>query len=244
MTGRSQGRLLLPLIFVSSFAAGIFYYLAFTDSFYGIRLPQIYTGIMSSTTTTAGEWKSDHEGWFGRIPNPPQPDPESFFPKKEDLLLAVLRNSRVEPEGFTLAIFSSSTSDEKLLVDAQGRLFKVPTSHIQGVLDLASTVSATFPKPNMFRNTWMIKSPMTGQPIERIIVPTSEGRFDQTSVSGFKKERGARPELKEKVGDEYDTLPKELGELAGLVLEAREGYQNGQAGVLVRRVIDLLPDSL
>ncbi|KAF7361792.1 DNA repair protein rad5 [Mycena venus] len=166
----------------------------------------------------------------------PHPSPTSFTPSRSVLSLAVLRNSQVEPEGFTLALFDAD--DGKVAVDAMGRVLLVADGDYSGITALARRVAEELPETGRFRNTWVIRQPTTSQPIDRLF-SVVEGRLVETSVQGFVK---GTKELKIPVGD-ISELPDVLSELTGLVLEGRTGYSRGSGdSEMVRKVKDVLSD--
>ncbi|KAJ3510631.1 hypothetical protein NLJ89_g4560 [Agrocybe chaxingu] len=129
----------------------------------------------------------------------------------------------VEPEGFTLALFSPLTA-----VDAKGNAYTLQQGDYEGILAIAERVKL-LPNTGGFRNTWRVLHVTTSKPIDRILSPktalgdgpSSEGyeaEYIETGVYGFDK---TRRQLKEPV-DEYKELPDELWELTGLAWEARE----------------------
>ncbi|KAJ7627624.1 hypothetical protein DFH06DRAFT_1007009 [Mycena polygramma] len=175
---------------------------------------------------------SPHANWHSRAKA--HPSPASFTPTRAALSVAVLRNSQIEPEGFTLALFD--TGNDKVAVDAMGRVLLVEDADYAGVTALAQRVARELPETGRFRNTWVIDHPATSQPIDRILT-VAEGRLVQTSVQGYTK---GKKTLKPPVGD-ITELPEVLSELAGLVLEGRTGYSRGSGdSEMVRKVKDIL----
>jgi len=190
---------------------------------------------MSSTTPASGSvydstqsWSSEFEDWSSRAT--PHPDPDSFVPARSNLAHIVLRNSQVEHEGFTLAVFK-----DKVAVDAMGRVLVLSDKDFDGLSSLATKI-LDLPDTGNFRNTWRLKHLATSQPIDRILVGDE---LKETSVQGFVK---GLKELKEPVGD-VSELPDALAELTGLVLEGRKDYQRGKEdGAMVQKVKDLVAD--
>ncbi|KAJ7136068.1 hypothetical protein C8R44DRAFT_609534 [Mycena epipterygia] len=177
-------------------------------------------------------WTSRYEDWHSRAKA--HPSPASFKPTLAALSLAVLRNTPIEPEGFTLALFDAD--DNKVAIDAMGRILVVSDSDYAGVVELARRVAVELPDTGRFRNTWVIKHPATSQPIDRLLVVV-DGQFKETSVQGFVK---GKKELKAPVGD-ISELPDVLNEVAGLALEGRTGYSRGSGdSEMVQKVKDIL----
>ncbi|KAJ6611187.1 hypothetical protein B0H10DRAFT_2057325 [Mycena sp. CBHHK59/15] len=177
-------------------------------------------------------WSSRYEGWHSRTQ--PHPSPTSFTPTRAILSLAVLRNTPIEVEGFTLAMFDDGK--DKVAVDAMGRVIVLPATDYAGIIDLASRTAAELPATGRFRNTWVVKQAATSQPIDRLLAVV-DGQLKETSVQGFQK---GKKELQISVGDVTD-LPDFLSELAGLVLEGRNGYSRGSGdSEMVRKVKEIL----
>ncbi|KAJ7076084.1 hypothetical protein B0H15DRAFT_790932 [Mycena belliarum] len=184
------------------------------------------------STSAASGWTSRYEDWHSRTKA--HPNPTSFTPTHEALSLVVLRNTPVEPEGFTLALFDGGS--DKVAVDAMGRVLIVSDGDYAGVTDLAQRVATELPETGNFRNTWIIKHPATSQPIDRLLVVV-EGKLKETSVQGFVK---GKTELKAPVGV-ISELPGVLNEAAGLILEGRNGYSRGSGDShMVQKVKDIL----
>src|SRR6266550_1659255 len=173
-----------------------------------------------TTTMTQAHLKS----WHARALAHPYPNPYTFVPRRENIKIALLRNSPLEHEGFSLAIFAED--DTYVVVDAMGRILNLPSTSpdIKGLLDLGHQ-TLNLPIANRFRNIWMVKRQMTSQPIDRFFYVSETGKR-QTSVSGYSP---IHTELARPV-EQYTHLPQVLQELFGLVLEAREGYQPGRDG--------------
>lgn len=182
-------------------------------------------------------WSSAYSGYLQRAA--PYSNPHAYAPQRTALKLAVLRNSPIEPEGFSLAIFS-----DRVAVDRKGNVFTLAERDFEGILQLAHKVAA-LPQTGEFRNQWRVSHPMTGRPIDRILSPRTElsaqpaerytAEFVETSVYGFDKHRVL---LKEPVQNHRD-LPSTVWELTGLVGEAREaGGQDDE--VVLERVRSVL----
>lgn len=178
------------------------------------------------SSSSSSPWSSEYENWYTRTQ--PHPSPDAFTPSRSTLDFVVLHNSQVEPEGFTLAVFNDKTA-----VDSMGRVLVLSDKDYAGLTALARQVPA-LPETGNFRNTWVIKHERTGQVIERILVGKE---LKETSVQGFVK---GKTELKEPTAGR-ETLPEVLVEVAGLLLEGREGHQRGaEDKSVVQRVKDAL----
>jgi len=203
--------------------------------------------IMPGSKASTDHWDSPLSGFLQRADPYPGSNRE-FRPARSSLKLAVLRNAPVEPEGFTLAVFSSGASDDDLTqpyyaVDARGIVRVLKQADVDILKQLLVGVRR-LPLSDNFRNTWRLKQETTSQPIDRILIPRVvlgerpaddyENEYDEVGVQGF--DYRVR-ELKEAVED-IQTLPQELWELTGAVLEARHGDQE-DGGVLsyVRRLL-------
>jgi hypothetical protein len=174
-------------------------------------------------------------GWHSRALQSPYPAASSFEPKLDSLAFAVLHSTPVEPEGFTLALFKEG--NDAIAIDASGRVLQLSETDATGLTDLAKAVN-TLPKAGGFRNTWKIKQLTTSQPIERLLIKDGES-LKETSVQGF---ANGKKELASAVGDTKD-LPDVLYEFVSLALEARDGYERGNAAGIVDRVKGLVSDA-
>ncbi|KAF7289937.1 hypothetical protein MIND_01368800 [Mycena indigotica] len=179
---------------------------------------------------------SSYAEWHTRAT--PYPNSSSFQPTRADLAVLVLRNSPVEPEGFTLAFFDSS--EGQVAVDALGTILSVPREDFSGITELATRVSTELPPTERFRNTWVIDHPTTSQPIDRLLVSV-DGKLVETSVQGFNKNKRA---LQIPIGDVTE-LPDILQETVGLVLEARDGYSRDKVDkTVVDKVKEIIGDEV
>jgi len=192
-----------------------------------------------------GHWASKYSDWFTRTSA--LPNPGSFHPTRSALTLAVLRNTRVEPDGFTMALFKASSlpySDDPgvggIVVDAMGRVLVVTKYDYAGLARLAQSI-VPLPSTGRFRNTWVLDQPRTEQPIERMLVAVAgSSEIKETCVQGFSKEM---TRLKYTVDEGVTELPPSLAELVGVVLEARAGYIRGDKDSnMISHVKSLLGD--
>ncbi|KAI0093596.1 hypothetical protein BDY19DRAFT_881625 [Irpex rosettiformis] len=169
-------------------------------------------------------------GWHTRTT--PYPSPATFTPTRASLAFAVLRNAQADPEGFTLALFSPD-----LAVDARGKVLLLQKTDWDGLVGLAGE-TVDLPKTGKFWNAWKVRQERTSQPIDRLLVATSEsGELVETSVQGWEK---GKTELSEPVG-EIAQLPPVLDELVGLVREGREGYVKGEEDkIVIGKIKDVL----
>lgn len=208
----------------------------FSLHFASIPRPSFDFTSQSQTTMTEANLKD----WHARALAHPYPNPHSFVPRRENLKLALLRNSPVEHEGFSLAIFTED-DDSYVVVDAVGRVLILPSSSsdIKGLLDLGCQ-TLDLPIASTWRNIWMIEHRITSQPIDRFFyVSYAEKR--ETSVAGYSP---TETKLATPV-DGYDHLPDVLQKLFGLVLEARDGYKpDRNGGNADQEVISKVQDAL
>ncbi|KAL9708651.1 hypothetical protein Ac2012v2_008198 [Leucoagaricus gongylophorus] len=170
-------------------------------------------------------------GWHSRA----EPYSQHFIPDQSALRLAVLRNTPVDPEGFTLALFDSPA---EIAVDASGKVLRVEDADFQGLLNLADQIK-DLPLTGNFRNTWVIMQPRTSQPIERVLLPVTgkDGRgLRETSVQGYD---GVTTRLKTTVGG-IQYLPLALQNLIGSVLEAKEALNDDRDESMIKRVKAML----
>ncbi|KAJ7057822.1 hypothetical protein C8F01DRAFT_324353 [Mycena amicta] len=178
-----------------------------------------------------------YANWHARAT--PHPDPTTFTPTRAALALIVLRNTPVEPEGFTLALFD--LPHEKVAVNALGNVLCVKEDDFQGIIALAARVSRELPPTGRFRNTWVVKHIATSQPIERLLVSIDHGKLVETSVQGFSKDNKT---LQIPVGD-ITELPDVLSETVGVVMEARDGYSRIKADKgMVTKVQEIVRDEV
>jgi hypothetical protein len=137
----------------------------------------------------------------------------AYVPKQEDLVVSVLINSPVEPEGFTMALFKHSH-----VVDASGRVLNIASSDYETLTALVDKVKE-LPSTGSFGGQWRVKHARTSYPIDRILIPGHA----EVGVYGWSKDAD---ELEEETQG-YTHLPKELQTFVGLAKEAREGYTRG-----------------
>ncbi|KAF5376670.1 hypothetical protein D9615_007903 [Tricholomella constricta] len=188
------------------------------------------TSTLISNKMSTQPWSSPFAAWHDRALHTPHPDPHSFTPTRDTLQLALLLNAPIEHEGISVAFFSQSKENgagsETVAVDALGRVLVVAEKDAAGILGLAQE-AVNLPSTGAWRNTWVIKRPTTSQPIDRLFIFPASGSATgphEISVQGFSKQTR---ELKDPVGDTRE-LPAMLWELAGLVLEARDGLVYGE----------------
>lgn len=191
----------------------------------------------------APTWSSPYSEWRTRAEK--YPNSQSYIPHRGDLKLAVVRNAPADSEGFTLALFSNPAGAERVAVDASGGVFVLAAHDFDGILGLAQR-TLSLPKPNNFRETWVVKHERTSQPIDRILVahvdlpsqPLEDYReeYTETSVQGFDE----RKRELERAIDKIWELPLELWELTGVVLEARASGGEEEDEGLLKRVRSVL----
>ena len=173
--------------------------------------------------STVADWRDRAE----RIRNP-----ESWQPERKDLVFAVIRNAQVEHRALTLALFHPDIG-----VDASGNVLALKEDDFSTLSSLASQTNE-LPQTGNFRNTWIIRRPITNQPIERLIIPTGESEAAQTSVQGYNNQ--GEFELKRPVGD-ITVLPPLLQDLFGLILKARADYDpQRRKEAILKKVLDVV----
>ncbi|KAF9652834.1 hypothetical protein BDM02DRAFT_3183185 [Thelephora ganbajun] len=138
-------------------------------------------------------------------------NPESWQPQRKDLVFAVIRNAQVEHHALTLALFGPN-----IAVDANGNVLALRDDDFSTLSSLASQ-TLELPQTGNFRNTWIIRRPTTSQPIERLLVATSEIEVAETSVQGYNNQGEFK--LEHPVGD-ITILPPLLQDLFGLILKS------------------------
>jgi len=170
-------------------------------------------------------------GWHSRL----HPFEGTFTPTREALVFVQFRNSKVEPEGLTTALFAPN-----VVVDAQGVVSTLSTEDWEGLKILSQRAVREPPQTGTFRNQWRVQQPRTGLPIDWLRVATSQdGGFEEVSVYGFD---GTTSPLAEPVAG-YTTLPQVLADFFGVMREARDGYKRGDANQNVLEGIKaVLPD--
>ena len=159
-------------------------------------------------------------------------NPESWHPERKDLVFAVVRNAPVEHHALTLALFRPNIG-----VDASGTVLALKDDDFSTLSRLA-TQTLDLPQTGGFMNAWIIRRPMTSQPIERLLVSTSESVVAETSVQGYNNQ--GEFVLKDPVGD-ITVLPHLLQDLFGLILKARIDYdpRNRHEDIL-KKVLDVV----
>ena len=159
-------------------------------------------------------------------------NPESWQPERKDLVFAVVRNAPVEHHALTLALFRPNIG-----VDASGNVLALKEDDFSTMSHLA-TQTLDLPQTGEFRNAWILRRPRTSQPIERLLVYTTESEVTETSVQGYNNQ--GEFELREPVGD-ITVLPNLLQDLFGLIMKARADYdpRNRHEAVLTK-VLDVV----
>lgn len=171
-------------------------------------------------------------GWHSRA----QPFTGTFEPTRDALVLASIHSTPVNPEGFTLALFTPN-----IAVDARGAALTLEQADFDALKSLSNRAvdPAEVPSPGTFRNQWAIAHPITSRPIDRLLVKNSEG-FAEVSVSGYEQ---GKTTLRAPVG-EITELPAVLYDVFGLILEAREDGPGEANADLVGKVKELLDGAL
>ncbi|CAE6537661.1 unnamed protein product [Rhizoctonia solani] len=158
---------------------------------------------------------ADPSGWYSRAT--PHPDGTNYDVKKENVVLGLTRNSRVEQDGFSVALFKPNVA-----VDAMGRVWALTDKDFDALTKLA-TLTTDLPDTGAFRNQWRVKHDRTDYPIDQLYIATSSGLH----TIGVYGHDGETTTLKPPVGDITD-LPTSLNSLVTLAKEGREGFQRGQ----------------
>ncbi|CUA68889.1 hypothetical protein RSOLAG22IIIB_13842 [Rhizoctonia solani] len=158
---------------------------------------------------------ADPTGWYSRAT--PHPDGAKYDIKKENVVLGLTRNSRVEQDGFSVALFKPNVA-----VDAMGRVWVLDEKDFDALSKLA-TLTAQLPDTGAFRNQWRVAHDRTDYPIDQLYVATSSGLH----TIGVYGHDGQTTTLKPPVGDITD-LPTSLNSLVTLAKEGRDGFQRGQ----------------
>jgi len=197
--------------------------------------------------TPNSPWPSSHSGWYSRnrdiTPYEGPPIPISAI-TEATVKVAMFLNAQTVANGFNAAILavdpeilggrksgSGSTRTCKFVLDAAGQLhqFLDKNDSYDYITKTLASQALRLPSTGSFRNTWGIHHEVTCRPIDILYLPQgSEPKFHQVAVYGYimpytdepdmQPSRGPLP-LSKEVGD-YTTLPPELDELFGLVLEA------------------------
>jgi hypothetical protein len=181
-------------------------------------------------------WSSPTAGWHARATPLSGSERTSFEPSLSALVFASIHSTPVNPEGFTLALFTPD-----LAVDARGALLRLTPDDFSALSDLARMAvnPNEVPETGTFRNQWAIAHPITSRPIDRLLVPSYgdiAGEFKEVQVSGYQK---GRTRLRAPVGEKTE-LPDVLHELFGLIQEGSEDGPGEPDETLVGRVKVLL----
>jgi len=191
----------------------------------GLSLLLIVSYLFTSTPATNHLMSSSHlssspPGWHSRAVQHPGRD--TFEPSRNTLAFGVLLNSRVEPEGFTVAFFKPDVA-----VDAMGHILRVGAEDWNAIDSLVNTAVGDHGVPDAggFRNQWRIKQARTGYPIDWLRVPVpGSSKLKDLSVYGFD---GTTTELASPVHG-ITQFPSVLVKLFTLVKEGREGFVRGE----------------
>jgi hypothetical protein len=177
-----------------------------------------------TTHTTASA-----EGWHAHAT---RVSSANFAPKASDVILTVLYNSQVEPEGFTMSLVRPN-----LAVEASGQVLALRASDFAAFEAQVRAVSQHVEPTGAFMGQWRVKQARTGYPIDRVLIPGDAER----AVYGWTKS-DAELELEEETKGR-STLPKELQVLVGWAREAREGYVRGNKDdFAIRQIMALVEE--
>ncbi|KAG9096413.1 hypothetical protein FRC06_008689 [Ceratobasidium sp. 370] len=158
-------------------------------------------------------------GWHSRAT--PHPDGAAYDVQKENIVFAMTRNTRVEPNGFSVALFKPNVA-----IDAMGRVFVLNHEDFSALASLAAE-AANLPDTGSFRNQWRQVAPpfkhdRTDYPIDELHVATSKGLHS----IGIYGHDGQTTTLKPPVGD-ITNLPPPLNSIVTLAKEGRNGFERG-----------------
>ena len=182
-------------------------------------------------------WPSSLSGYLDRAT--PYPDPANFKPPRSSLKFIVLRNAQAEPNGFTLAIFSSdgtSATDKTYATDSVGAVYTLQAEDAAKIQALSDKVAHG--KGDEAPTYWTLKSRISCRPIEKLLFPKDaqgvsdtpaadrDTEFVEISVYGFNY---VETKLREPTDDGRETLPENVWELTAVALEARKTREGAKA---------------
>ncbi|KAG8718142.1 hypothetical protein FRC08_005852 [Ceratobasidium sp. 394] len=153
-------------------------------------------------------------GWHSRAM--PHPDGAAYDIQKENVIFGMTRNARVEPSGFSVALFKPNVA-----IDAMGRVYVLNDDDFSALVSLASE-AAELPNTGGFRNQWRVKHDRTGYPIDQLYVATSKGLH----TIGVYGHDGQTTTLEPPVHD-ITNLPAQLNSIITLAKEGRDGFERG-----------------
>ena len=216
----------------------------FTFSLYAAAMDPPSSGSQSQTPITEANLK----GWHTRALDE-HSDQESFQPQSKNLRLVLLKDLPAKRNIVSLAIFTADIGSGYVVVDAMGRVLNLPSSpspsspnrYVSSDIEDLLTLSRETLGPKTRGKIWAIKPHVTSPPIYKLIYISGAEKL-QTTVSGYSQDN-KNLKLAFQVGD-YDTLPDELHELFGLVLETMEGFVGKQVNKeVISKVTKVLSDS-
>jgi len=181
-----------------------------------------------------------------------------FIPLPENLVFAATQSAMMEPNGFTLALFSSPTSTTfdpipclipectlppaRIAIDTFGLIWRIQEYDF---LALSALAESTRP----FANLWSIAVPYTCQPSDRIILPgmaPNVTSYIYTSILAFAPGR-RRLETAIKIADGriFAQLPEEIDVFMRIALQRTYGRTwgpriGGKGKNVIRSVMALL----
>jgi hypothetical protein len=149
----------------------------------------------------------------------------------------------------SLAIFTADIGSGYVVVDAMGRVLNLQSSssssssssspHRDVSSDIKDLLTLSH-ETKTWGKRWVIESHLTSPLIYKLIYISGAKKM-QTIVSGYSEDER---KLVFRVGD-YHTLPDELHELFGLVLETMEGFEGKQVNKgVISKVTAALDDLL
>ena len=104
------------------------------------------------------EWSSNYSRYLMRASR--HPNPRSYTPQRNLLILEAFRNVKGRPERFSLAVFS-----DRVAIDANGHVYVLDQEDYDGMMELAQAV-ARLPKAEGYRNQWRVHHERTCYPTE------------------------------------------------------------------------------
>ncbi|THH21153.1 hypothetical protein EW146_g366 [Bondarzewia mesenterica] len=192
------------------------------------------------------------QGWHARAQA--HPDGSTYEPARSDLIFVLQRKTKVEPEGFTLALFAPD-----IAVDAMGKVLKLSSEDWNALEALAGRAKdkQRVPETGSFGNQWRIQQRRTDLPIDQFHF--AQGASDPLYVVGVYGYDGETRTLSKPVG-EITELPevnrhfdhhehelslthflKDLHAVLKLTLEGRENYdRDTKEKVMISKVLTFL----
>lgn len=176
---------------------------------------------------------SPAQGWHVRANV--HPSGSEYEPTRSNLILVLQRLTKVEPEGFTLSLFSPDVA-----IDSNGRVLQLSSEDWSALEALAAKARdpERVPATGSYRNRWRVKQQRTDLPIDQFwLAKDATGPLHPVGVYGYVDGTTA---LSTPVGDIAE-LPEDLHALLKLTLEGREDYDRGAKDTtVITKVLALL----